>query len=266
MLGNIMTGKELSIKNLRILTFGDIHGRSVWKDVIDREGIDNLDLIVFLGDYFTSREGIPVKDQEENFRRIVDFKNTYPDKVVLLRGNHDMEACKYYWAECHPSHRSKWVVENKEWFLENTQWVLQIDDVVFSHAGITKRWYEDMCNEYPEITCFEDINKIEPSEMFGFRPSKFSDYSGESETQPCTWIRPAFLCEYGFPEIRYVVGHSTVANIIECRKALLEQYADLADWAKCEIWVCDTLPREYLIIDHGEFIPTKISENTFEKQ
>ena len=261
-----MTGKELSIKNLRILAFGDIHGRGVWKDVIDREGIDNLDLIVFLGDYFTSREGIPVNVQEENFRHIVDFKNMYPEKVVLLRGNHDMEACKYYWAECHPSHRSKWVVENKDWFLENTQWVLQIDDVVFSHAGITKRWYEDMCETYPEITCFEDINKIEPSEMFGFRPSKFSDYSGESETQPCTWIRPAFLCEYGFPEIRYVVGHSTVANIIECRKELIEQYADLADWAKCEIWVCDTLPREYLIIDHGEFIPTKISENTFEKQ
>ena len=113
-----MTGKELSIKNLRILAFGDIHGRGVWKDVIDREGIDNLDLIVFLGDYFTSREGIPVEVQEENFRCIVDFKNAYPDKVVLLRGNHDMEACKYYWAECHPSHRSKWVVENKDWFIE----------------------------------------------------------------------------------------------------------------------------------------------------
>lgn len=254
-----MTGKALSIENLRILTFGDIHGRNVWKDVIDREGIDNLDLIVFLGDYFSSREDIPVDLQEENFRHIVEFKNMYPDKVVLLRGNHDMEACKYYWAECYPSHHSKWVYENKEWFLENTQWVLQIDDVVFSHAGITKRWYEDMCEVYPEITCFEDINKIEPSEMFGFRPCKLSDYYGESETQPCTWIRPVFLCEYGFPEIRYVVGHSTVKTITECRKALIEQYGDLMDWAKCEIWLCDTLPREYLIIDHGEFIPTKIS-------
>lgn len=254
-----MTGKGLKINDLRILTFGDIHGRGIWKDVIDREGIDNLDLIIFLGDYFSSREDIPVEVQEENFRHIVEFKNMYPDKVVLLRGNHDMEACKYYWAECYPSHHSKWVYENKEWFLENTQWVLQIDDVVFSHAGITKRWYEDMCEAYPEITCFEDINKIEPSEMFGFRPCKLSDYYGESETQPCTWIRPAFLCEYGFPEIRYVVGHSTVKTITECRKALIRQYGDLIDWAKCEIWLCDTLPREYLIIDHGEFIPTKIS-------
>lgn len=254
-----MTGKGLKINDLRILTFGDIHGRGIWKDVIDREGIDNLDLIIFLGDYFSSREDIPVEVQEENFRHIVEFKNMYPDKVVLLRGNHDMEACKYYWAECYPSHHSKWVYENKEWFLDNTQWVLQIDDVVFSHAGITKRWYEDMREAYPEITCFEDINNIEPSEMFGFRPCKLSDYYGESETQPCTWIRPAFLCEYGFPEIRYVVGHSTVKAITECRKALIEQYGELIDWAKCEIWLCDTLPREYLIIDHGEFIPTKIS-------
>ena len=61
-----MTGKELSIKNLRILTFGDIHGRDVWKDVIEREGIENLDLIIFLGDYFTSREDISVEIQEEN--------------------------------------------------------------------------------------------------------------------------------------------------------------------------------------------------------
>ena len=258
-----MTGKELSIKNLRILTFGDTHGRSVWKDVIDKEGIDNVDLIIFLGDYFTSREDISVETQEENFRRIVEFKNAHPDKVVLLRGNHDMEACKYHWADCYPVHYSRWVTENKEWFLENTQWLLQIDDVVFSHAGISQRWYEDMREKYPQISCFEDINKIEPNEMFGFRPCKFSDYTGDSETQPCTWIRPAALCEYGFPEIRYVVGHSTMRRITEYRKAMIEEFT-LSDWAKCEIWLCDTLPREYLIIDHGEFIPTKISETTIE--
>ena len=42
-----MTGKELSIKNLRILTFGDTHGRGVWEDVIEKEGIENFDLIIF---------------------------------------------------------------------------------------------------------------------------------------------------------------------------------------------------------------------------
>ena len=259
-----MTGKELSIKNLRILTFGDTHGRGVWEDVIEKEGIENLDLIIFLGDYFTSREGIPVEFQEANFRRIVEFKNRYPDKVVLLRGNHDMEACKYYWSECNPWHNSTWVADNKDWFLENTQWLIQIDDVVFSHAGITQRWYEDMRKKYPEITCFEDINNIEPSEMFAFRSDKMSDYTGIRPTHGLTWVRPSCLCEYGFKEIKYVVGHSTMDSITEYKKLISEQY-DLAEYANCEVWVCDTLPREYLIIDHGEFIPTQISETTFEK-
>ena len=155
-----------NLQDLRIICFGDIHGRDVWKEVIDKE-IDNTDLFIFLGDYFTSREGISIEEQNQNFIDLVDFKNQHPDKVCLLRGNHDMEACKYYWAECSPSYRSDWVYNNKEMFLKNTQWLLQIDNVVFSHAGITQRWWEDMQKEFPELTCFEDINKIEPCEMFG---------------------------------------------------------------------------------------------------
>ena len=31
-----MTGKGLKINDLRILIFGDIHGRGIWKDVIDK--------------------------------------------------------------------------------------------------------------------------------------------------------------------------------------------------------------------------------------
>lgn len=248
---------------MRIICFGDTHGRGVWEDVIEKEGIENLDLIVFLGDYFTSREGIPVEFQEANFRRIVEFKNMYPDKVILLRGNHDMEACKYYWAECQPSHHSNWVAENKDWFLENTQWLVQIDNIVFSHAGITQRWWKDMQKKFPELTCFEDINNIEPCEMFGFISSKMSDYTGISPTQPLTWVRPSCLCEYGFPEITYVVGHSTQASISNYKNDLIEKY-NLGEFAKCDIWVCDTLPREYLLIDKGEFIPVKIQEVNFE--
>ena len=86
---------------MRIICFGDIHGRNVWKEVVDKE-IDNTDLFIFLGDYFTSREGISEYEQILNFTDIVAFKQEYPDKVYLLRGNHDMEAL-YYWAECYPA-------------------------------------------------------------------------------------------------------------------------------------------------------------------
>ena len=247
---------------MRIICFGDIHGRNVWKEVIDKE-VYNTDLFIFLGDYFTSREGISEEDQFSNFKEIVFYKEMYSEKIILLRGNHDMEACGYYWAECRPKYWGFEVSDNKEWFLENTQWLVQIDNMVFSHAGITQRWYEDMKKKYPEITCFDDINKIEPSEMFGFRSNKFSDYYGDTPTQPLTWVRPACLCEYGFPEITYIVGHSTRPSIINYKDELTEKH-DLGEYAKCNVWVCDTLPREYLLIDNGEFVPVKIQDVNFE--
>ena len=245
-----------SVNDVRILTFGDTHGRDVWKRVIEKE-FDKVDLIIFLGDYFTSREGISEHEQVENFRNILAFKNEHPDKVVLLRGNHDMEAIGYEWAYCRPSFRGTWVMENAELFLENTQWLVKIGDVVFSHAGITQRWFEDLKKVYPQVTEFEDINNIEPSQMFGFRSCKLSDYYGDTPTQPLTWVRPACLCEYGYPDITYVVGHTTNPSIVNHKDELIEKF-DLKDFAKCNVWLCDTLPREYLIIDHGKFIPVEI--------
>lgn len=247
---------------MRIICFGDIHGRNVWKEVVDKE-IDNTDLFIFLGDYFASREGIPEEEQFDNFRDIVSYKKIYPEKIILLRGNHDMEACGYHWAECRPKYFGFEVYDNKEWFLRNTQWLVQIDNMVFSHAGITQRWYEDMKKKYPEIACFEDINKIEPSEMFGFRSDKMSDYTGIRPTQPLTWVRPGCLCEYGFPDITYIVGHTTQPSISNYKKDLIEKH-DLGEYAKCDVWVCDTLPREYLLIEDGEFIPVKMYEVNFE--
>ena len=247
---------------MRIICFGDIHGREAWKEVVDKE-IDNTDLFIFLGDYFTSREGISEYEQILNFTDIIAFKQEYPDKVYLLRGNHDMEACGYYWAECRPAFYDTWASDNRDLILNNTQWLVQIDNMVFSHAGITQRWYEDMKKKYPEITCFDDINKIEPSEMFGFRSNKFSDYYGDTPTQPLTWVRPACLCEYGFPEITYIVGHSTRPSIINYKDELTEKH-NLGEYAKCNVWVCDTLPREYLLIDNGEFVPVKMQDVNFE--
>lgn len=243
-----------NINDSRILVFGDTHGRSVWRYIVEKEGIDNLDLIIFLGDYFTSREGISVEDQEENFKRIVKFKEKYPDKVVLLRGNHDMEACKYSWSGCWPSHDSNWVKNNREYFLSNTQWCLQIGSVLFSHAGITKTWFEILTKFHPEVKEFNDINNVEPSNLFKFRPDNFSDNHGDSKTQPLTWVRPGCLYTYGFKDIKYVVGHTTTFAIHEYEPD---------SWMKkdgCSIWLCDALPKEYLIIDHGEFIAKEVGE------
>lgn len=67
---------------------GDTHGRVLWKDIIEKEIPDN---IVFLGDYVSTHEGISAEQQLSNLEEILTYKESNPDKVILLRGNHKIQ-------------------------------------------------------------------------------------------------------------------------------------------------------------------------------
>ena len=69
---------------MRIIAIGDIHGRTIWKDIVNQE----FDLCVFLGDYVDSHDEIPAKQQVDNLLDILEFKEHNSNKVILLRGNH----------------------------------------------------------------------------------------------------------------------------------------------------------------------------------
>ena len=231
-----------NLQDLRIICFGDIHGRDVWKEVVDKE-INNTDLFIFLGDYFTSREGISIEAQKQNFIDIVDFKNQHPDKVYLLRGNHDMEACKYYWAECSgfDYEVANYMRENKDRFLSLTQWIYIHNNIIFSHAGISNIWLNN-------IGCtIENINNLQPSEIFGFTPNSYNDIYGTSVTQPLTWIRPQTLATCNIIDYDQIIGHTPIKKIVNMKKCTKQN---------CNIFLCDTLGhREYLVIEDNKFIP-----------
>lgn len=243
----------------KVVFIGDVHGRGCWNEIVDRE--KDADLIIFAGDYVSTHEDISVEDQLNNLFDILLYKEEHPDKVILLRGNHDMQHLGYYWAECCGYFRgvanelSKKEVRDR--YLRDTQWVYAMDNIVFSHAGITERWFKDSGCE-----TVEDINNLEPSELFGFRPCKLSDYYGISETQGPTWIRPSTLVCYALPGWTQVVGHTTTKKVINIREELIKQYPDqdLGFNVKemPDVWVCDCLPHEYLVIEDGKFIPTKL--------
>ena len=69
----------------RYLVIGDIHGRTIWKDIIEKE---NPDKVIFLGDYVSTHDDISSTQQINNLEEILAYKEDNPDKVVLLRGNH----------------------------------------------------------------------------------------------------------------------------------------------------------------------------------
>ena len=82
---------------MKTLVLGDIHGRLVWYDIIEKE---HPDKIIFLGDYVSTHDDISVEQQCMNLEDILNHKVDNPDKVILLRGHHDMQHLGYYWAEC----------------------------------------------------------------------------------------------------------------------------------------------------------------------
>ena len=239
---------EESIMTKKVIVFGDIHGRDCWKKVIENF---NADLYIFLGDYFTSRELISIEDQIKNYEEILKFKTENPDKVIMNIGNHDTEAMKYYWAVCYPQFCSTYLREedNKQFFLDNTQWCYTVDNIVFSHAGISEVWFNNVIAKHPEVKCFDDINNLEPSELFGFTPAGSWDYYGNSNTQPLTWIRPEALKNCKIKDTIYVVGHTRTINdniIIQkdCNISVLKKEV-IND--SCIIQ-CDTLPKQFLMI------------------
>lgn len=89
------------------------------------------------------------------------------------------------------------------------------------------------------------------------------DNKGTSPSQPCTWIRPYTLTQYGVDDYIQVVGHTPTDHITNIKDELIdyatqhninpEKYKDYVD-----VWCCDCLAnKEYLIIEDGKFKPCK---------
>lgn len=231
---------------MKILVLGDIHGRPFWKEIIDKE---SPDLTIFLGDYVTTHESYTPKMQLEELEKILSLKEQNPSKVILLRGNHDLDGLGYYWARCYPSAQD---VQNvmaapdfKARFLNATQWIYlqNINDkpTIFAHAGISECWLHEIL----KLDKFDVdmINDLEPNENFGFVGDRNDNY-GTSRTQSCTWIRPGTLCQYGIKGYDQVVGHTgTGAGCIITE-------TDNHD----TIWLCDALQQKsYLIIEDDKY-------------
>ena len=232
---------------MKTIVLGDIHGRICWYDIIEKE---NPDRIIFLGDYVSTHDkNISIEQQCSNLEDILNFKEGFGENCILLRGNHDMQHLAYSWAECsgYFSHVAQWMVGIKDRFLRLTQWVYIQDDLVFSHAGITDQFWEYLNLGEPTKDNILKINELEPSPLFGFTSNRFGDYYGDSPTQPLTWVRPVTLMEHNIGW-KQVVGHTRVKTPGELTQQLRGN-----GWITIpELWVIDSLPYWYMVIEDGQ--------------
>ena len=236
---------------MKIVVLGDIHGRLEWFDIIQKEQPDK---VIFLGDYVSSHENINSEQQCSNLEDILNFKKEKFDDVILLRGNHDLQHLNYYWASCSGYERkvAEYMLSIKDKFLSNTQWVTLHDNIIFSHAGISKTWFKSLNIGEPTKENILKINDLEPSELFAFTPEHYSDYYGDSVTQPCTWIRPSSLLLNCLDDWNQVVGHTRLyrpGNVLG--NGDLEKYRDSYNFNISELWFIDAMPLQYMVIDNN---------------
>lgn len=236
-------GSKLLTKK-KIVVLGDIHGNTVWKDIIAKELPDQ---VIFLGDYVSTHEDVSDEQQVENLKEILRYKDEHPE-TILLRGNHDLQHLDYDWAECSgyfPCVAME-IANFKDEFLAKTQWIHVMGNIVFSHAGISKVWLEE------NFLTLDDINMLGPTELFGFTSSNPSDRFGDSPEQPPTWIRPMTLMKVMIPDYTQVVGHTPVEHCFNVKDEVDIPY---------DLWLCDALDQgEYLLIENNVITVQSIND------
>jgi hypothetical protein len=122
---------------MKIITISDLHGRDNWLQI----NVDQYDKLIFLGDYTDSYD---LSDNVilENLQQIIRFKHHYPDKIILLIGNHDAQYLHFPHYRCsgfRPSMQptlSKLFTDYQSLF----QIAYQEDSYLFTHAGVSNRW------------------------------------------------------------------------------------------------------------------------------
>lgn len=145
---------------MNILIIPDVHGRKFWRQAL--EVINKVNKVVFLGDYLDPYD-VTEEEALDEFKAILEFKQKYPDKVILLIGNHDLE---YLWPDkFNNTCRHCYDVEEKaqELYRNNEFQLIYIqDNYLFSHAGVTKGWlgYVDLTLEDLKILDF-DLCKLD---------------------------------------------------------------------------------------------------------
>ena len=202
---------------------GDIHGRTSWKELVDKDCIN-----IFVGDYFDPYTSIPFDELRHNFLEIIDFKQRHHDNVILLYGNHDYEYLPKISEESNrydfgnASKITKLLTENESLF-HGVAYAID-ESYIVTHAGITKPWikkYLPKAIDFPPSKMAETINTLwlNDKSAFGFwKNAKKGDFYGESVEHSPIWVRPISLGQsniYKNTDVIQIVGHSKVKTISE---------------------------------------------------
>jgi hypothetical protein len=213
---------------MRIIEIPDLHGSNIWEDILPF--VDQYDKIIFLGDYMDSYD---YSDQEiaDNFLKILDFKRSNPEKVILILGNHDLqylfdtlEGLPVYCSGKRPS----MVVTMKEHFEKAYndglfKLAYEAGPYLFSHAGITLGWWEEVNEKLFQTNhrlkqLWEGESVVNKINILLDIKSKWMNTNsiergGSSKNAGPLWVDKSVMLKTPLSGFIHVVGHTKVDKI-----------------------------------------------------
>lgn len=222
---------------MKIITIGDVHGRNNWKNFLySLDKNDNysecligktIDKVVFIGDYVDSYD-VSNSNIISNLEEILNLKSNYPDNVVLLWGNHDVA---YFKKEGNISgFRPEISINLYDLFNSNRdlfQLSYQIDNIIWTHAGIHKGWWEYEIVPYINNKKMNRFNKfLEECEniseylnlMFNFNYEPIFMVSrrrgGNNKVGGPLWVDKFEIYNKPIENYHQIVGHTPVKTPI----------------------------------------------------
>lgn len=203
---------------MKIISIGDIHGKNYWKEIDPTK----YDKIIFNGDlvdsyYHTDMEIL------SNLMEIIEFKKDFPDKVVLILGNHDLQ---YRWSYAEfgcSGYRAQMYHDLHDLFYDNKnlfQVAFQIGNHIWTHAGISKGWYdfnreaiEGFVDKFETKTLADTFNGIMLTKDNPIL-HQVSDYrGGVYQYGGITWADRRETMNGYLPGYHQIVGHTPILEI-----------------------------------------------------
>jgi Icc-related predicted phosphoesterase len=194
---------------MKILIVPDVHGRKFWRKAL--ELIETVDRVIFLGDYLDPypKEGITFDDALIEFNNILEFKNKYPHKVILLLGNHCLHYVIKEFMNC-----SRLNIDMRDTVhrlfndnIDKFQLIYELDNYLFSHAGIYEDWMGDLV--------LDDLKNYKTFLKDNWRKLEDLSYlrGGYNNVGSCIWadIRESLTNDLYSDKIQ-IVGHTQLES------------------------------------------------------
>ena len=208
---------------MKVAVIGDIHGTTKFLDcyIKIQENDPDVDKIIVLGDWFDPYIDVDFDIMIERYNEFVDICKS-DDRIISILGNHDIAGYIVY-NDCtnrtvrfgKMKQRITDVIEPN---LSESYLTYKIGDYMFSHAGVSQDWLNDIgqydsCNYVDDImNCKKGWTEDELTDICTFY---YNDWSGcgDNEHQSCVWIRPNSLNISAIDGYNQVVGHTRLEKI-----------------------------------------------------